>query len=482
VLPFINFKRDFMQDSFQWALVDIETTGLHVTTDGITEIAVIVITEQGVVRTWHRLIKPKRSIPDVIKALTGISNELVQNAPSFEDISSELFDVLEGCVFVAHNARFDFGFIKNAFKRCGITYQAPVLCTIKLLKQLYPSQQYYNLAFITQSLNVSMEHHHRAQGDVAALHEVIQKMVEMHSWSKVQAAAKTIYQKPSIPSKLTTDVLLLPDTPGVYLFYGDKNSLPLYIGKSISLRQRVLSHFSGDYAHAKEFTLSQQVVRIEVIPTAGELSALLLESKMIKEHMPVYNRRLRRKTAIAGFKLREQQGYLTLSIVREQVEEEHELKQLGVYGAFRSVAAAKRTLLQLIKNHDLCQKLCGVEQGSGPCFSFQLKRCLGACIEEESYDEYNKRLLEALKEYQEMVWPFKGAIAVKEHCPVNKITQFTVVHQWRHVCSVSSEQLLKQWRNLSDAPIESSHTYDDYKIVLSYLKHKSENAQIIELD
>ncbi|MBL7527542.1 3'-5' exonuclease family protein [Legionella bononiensis] len=471
-----------MQYSFQWALVDIETTGLHVTTDGITEIAVMVITEHGIRRTWHRLIKPKRSIPDAIKALTGISNEMVQDAPYFEDIALELLDVLHECVFVAHNARFDFGFIKNAFKRCGITYQAPVLCTIKLLKQLYPNQRHYNLEFITQSLNVSLEHHHRAQGDVAALHEVIQKMVELHTWSKILFAAKALYHKSSIPSKLTTDVSQLPDTPGVYIFYGDKNPLPLYIGKSITLRQRVLSHFSGDYTHAKEFTLSQQVVRIEVIPTAGELSALLLESKMIKEHMPVYNRRLRRKTTIAGFKLSEHQGYLTLSIVREQVEEEHELKQHGIYGAFRSVAAAKRTLLQLIKNHDLCQKLCGVEQGNGSCFSYQLKRCHGACIKEEPHEVYNKRLLEALEEYQEVVWPFKGAIAVKEHCPVNKITQFTVVHQWRHVCSVNSEHLLTQWRSLLDAASESSHTYDDYKIVLSYLKHQRDNVQIIELE
>lgn len=471
-----------MPHSFRWALVDIETTGLHVTIDRITEIAILVITELGIVRTWHRLIKPMRSMPDAIKALTGISNELVKDAPTFEDIASELLDVLHDCVFVAHNARFDFGFIKNAFKRCGLTYQAPVLCTIKLLRQLYPDQRYYNLAFITQSLNVSLEDHHRAQGDVAALYEVIQKMVEMHSWLKIQAVARIIYQKSSIPSKLTTDVSKLPDTPGVYMFYGDKNSLPLYIGKSITLRQRVLSHFSGDHAHAKEFTLSQQVERIEVILTAGELSALLLESRMIKEHIPVYNRRLRRKNTIAGFKVSERQGYLTLSIVREQVEEEHDLKQHGIYGAFRSVTAAKRTLLQLIKNHDLCQKLSGMEQGSGPCFSWQLKRCYGACINEESCDEYNLRVLEALKEYQEVVWPFKGAIAVKEHCPMNKITQFTIVHQWRHVGSVDSEHLLLQWRQLSNAASKSTHNYDDYKIILSYLQRQRDNSHIIELD
>ncbi|WP_298622585.1 3'-5' exonuclease family protein [uncultured Legionella sp.] len=468
-----------MSHSFQWALVDIETTGLHVTRDGITEIAVLVMTEEGIVRTWHRLIKPKRSIPDAINALTGISNELVCDAPSFADIALELLDVLEGCVFVAHNARFDFGFIKNAFKRCDITYQAPVLCTIKLLKQLYPNQRHYHLAAITQSLNIPLERHHRAQGDVAALHAVLQKMIARHSWTHVQSVAKNLYQQSSIPSKLTTDVSQLPDTPGVYVFYGENNSLPLYIGKSVTLRQRVLSHFSGDHAHAKEFALSQQVVRVEVIPTAGELSALLLESQMIKEHMPVYNRRLRRQTVLAGFKVGEQHGYLTLSVVRERVEAESELKQQGIYGAFRSVAAAKRVLLALIKNHDLCPKLSDLEQGSGACFSYQLKRCQGACIQEEPHEHYNGRLLGALKEYQGAVWPYKGAIAIKEHCSVQSLTQFTVVHQWRHLGSVGVAHELKHWRQLCTT---ATATHDDTQIIRSYLKQQRDLEHLIDLE
>lgn len=470
-----------MQYSFQWAIVDTETTGLHVTKDKITEIAVQIITEKGVLKKWHRLINAKEKIPDAINALTGISNEMVQHAPFFEDIALELFDVLQGCVFVAHNARFDFGFIKNAFKQCGITYKAPVLCTIKLLKHLYPNQKSYNLAFIAQSLTITLQNHHRAQADVVALYEVIQQMAKRHSWPNVLIAAKTIYQKSSIPSKLITDISLLPDSSGVYIFYGDNSSLPLYIGKSVSLRQRVLSHFSGDYAHAKEFTLSQQVARVEVIPTAGELSALLLESEMIKQHMPVYNRKLRRKTIIAGFKLSEHEGYLTVSIVREKIEEEN-LKANGIYGAFSSMVAAKRTLLQLIKTHDLCPKLCSIEQGDSSCFSYQLKRCRGACIHEESSEEYNKRLLDALKDYQEMVWPYKGAIAIKEYSSVNNLTEFTVFYQWRRLGSETSEESLKQWRTLSNIKFQSSHTYDAYKILLSYLKYKSKRECIIELD
>ncbi|CAM2812188.1 3'-5' exonuclease family protein [Legionella worsleiensis] len=468
-----------MKYSYQWALVDIETTGLHVTRDEIIEIAVRIVTEQGVVRTWHRCIKPSRTISEAITRLTGITNQMVCDAPSFQDIATELFEVLEGSVFVAHNARFDYGFIKNAFKRAGIAYQAPVLCSIKLLKQLYPHQQSYNLACIAQSLHISLEQQHRAEADVALLHEVIHQIAEQHSWSTVLAVAKKIQQKSSTPSKLTTDISQLPESPGVYVFYGEKNALPLYIGKSVNLKQRILSHFSGDYTHAKEFALCQQTVRIDVIPTAGELSALLLESELIKKHMPVYNRMLRRKKTLVGFKLSEYRGYYTLSIVREQIEED-ELQQHGIYGAFRSAAAAKGILLQLIKRYDLCPKLCGLEQGS-PCFSYQLKRCYGACIEAEPAEDYNKRLLESLKEYQAAVWPYQGAIAIKEHCPVNKITQFNVFHLWRHLGTVTHEDSLSQWRTCFSSETQLRSTYDAYKILFSFLNNKSTKDQVIEL-
>ncbi len=478
-MPEIKQARFLMQYSYQWAIVDIETTGLHLVHDGITEIAIQILTERGVAKTWHSLIKPKRSIPEAIQVLTGISNEMVQDAPAFEDIAQELLDLLINCVFVAHNARFDFGFIKNAFKQAGITYKTPVLCTIKLLRQLYPNQLKYNLASIAQSIGISLTSHHRAQADVAILHEIIQHLAQRHTWPNVLAAAKTIYQKSSIPSKLTTNISQLPEAPGVYVFYNETNSLPLYIGKSINIRQRVLSHFSGDYLHAKEFALSQQVAG-SIHPLCWRIECFIAESELIKKLIPIYNRKLRRKKTMVGFQLMAHKDYLTLAIVRSQVEED--LKPQGIYGAFSSVAAAKRVLLQLIKNNVLCPKLCSMEQGSGSCFSYQLKRCQGACIQKEPFEDYNQRLLKALMEYGQAVWPFKAAIAIKEHCSVNKLTQFSLFHQWRHLGTVTNEQQLSQWRKLPKTEAESQPTYDGYHILFSYLKHKADKEQIFELD
>lgn len=465
--------------SFRWALVDIKTTGLHVTQDEIIEIAILILTPSGVEQKWHRLIKPQRILSESISSLTGITNSMVADAPTFQDIAQALSELLCSCVFVAHNARFDFGFIKNGFKRAGISYKAPVLCSIKLLKLLHPEWTNFHLAHVAKTLGFTPHTQTRPETDLDTLLHVLTDLAARHSWEKVLDKAKIIYQKSSIPSKLNTDIRQFPESSGVYLFYGDQNALPLYIGKSINLRKRILSHFSGDYTHAKEFTLAQQVSRIEIIPTAGELSALLLESELIKKQLPIYNRKLRRKSVLTGFKLTDKNHYVTISIVRERVDEEKDLRAYGLYGAFRSVLAAKRILLELTKTHDLCPKLCHLEQGIGACFSYQLKRCFGACVGEESAEAYNARVMTALEAYREKAWPYPGAIAIKESCSINQITQFSIIDQWRYLGSINDEKRLQQWKEQCVA--SEQPTYDAYRIISTYLNNPISQQHIIEL-
>jgi DNA polymerase-3 subunit epsilon len=276
-----------------------------------------------------------------------------------------------------------------------------------------------------------------------------------------------------------TDIHAFPESAGVYLFYSDSSLVPLYIGKSVSLRQRILSHFQGDYAHAKEFNMAQQVTRVEIIPTAGELSALMLESELIKEKMPIYNRRLRRKTHMVGFKVKEQAGYLEIVLVREQVDEKHHLNSHPLIGAFSSIVKAKSALSALVRHFHLCPRLCHLEPGLGACFSYQLKRCQGACMGMESAEFYNRRVVAALKEHQEVTWPYRSAVAIKEHCPINKITQFLVFHQWRYLGAVQSEEQLDSFGELP--LINRADYYDTYKILVSYLKKHAYLDDLIEL-
>ncbi|MBA2656438.1 MAG: GIY-YIG nuclease family protein [Tatlockia sp.] len=460
---------------YRLAFVDIETTGLHVTQDKITEIAVMIVTEKGIEKSWSSLINPLRTIPQAITSLTGLSNASVAEAPFFHTIAEELALLLKDCVLVAHNARFDYGFLKNAFKAVNHPFQLSVLCTIKLFRSLYPQLKKYNLTALASTFSLPMEKAHRARGDVQILYNLFCQALADFSTDTIFSLAKTICKTPSIPSSLKTAIHTLPDSPGVYLFYGAHSDLPLYIGKSIHLRQRVLSHFQADFTHAKEFAMAQQVERIEFVPTAGELSALLLESALIKEKMPVYNRRLRRKKMVVGFKVKEVNGYLHIFRVRDRVEDEVGSDLLG---AFSSLTAAKRNLLSLCKMYELCPRCCGLESGKGACFSYQLKRCHGACLGEESADLYNARVTEALSQFREENWPFDGAIAIKEEDGTNQLSHYLVFNQWRQLG-------VAQDKNSISAVLKQampSSEFDTYKILLSFLKNKEPDLHLVALD
>ncbi|GGI92167.1 3'-5' exonuclease family protein [Legionella impletisoli] len=468
---FIVVKVPFMQNqSFRWALIDLETTGTHVTQDKITEIAVIIVTEKGVESTWNTLLNPNQSISEAIVLLTGISNHMVAKAPPFAEIAEDLIMLLQDCVLVAHNVRFDYAFLKNAFKSCGLSYQPSMLCTLKLSKALYPQFKRHNLANLVEQFGIPFEVQHRAKEDVFALYLMLQAIKAECSLSMVLEQANILHKKPCIPAHLKTNIHSLSKTPGVYLFYGRDKTLPLYIGKSVSLRQRVLSHFQADHSHAKEFAMAQQVETIEVIETSGELSALLLESSLIKKKNPIYNRRLRRKTLIVRFKIAELNGYKTIEIVRESSNESSNY----LIGAFSSIRSAKSSLQHLVKAFRLCPKLCYLEHTKGACFYVQLKRCHGACEQFEPAKEYNQRVFNALEQYQQQTWPFKGKIAIKETHPTTKSVQYLIFDEWRYLGTYDSPTV----------PMSESkaHDVDVYKILSAYLKKNTKQTEIIELN
>jgi DNA polymerase-3 subunit epsilon len=326
------------------------------------------------------------------------------------------------------------------------------------------------LSHLAQEHGLSVEGHHRAETDTFLLYQLLQIAQKEHGLETVLDAAKSCYQKSSIPSKLKTDLSTIPQSPGVYLFYSERTTMPLYIGKSISLRQRIASHFQADHSDAKEFALAQQVERITFIPTAGELSALLLESELIKKHMPLYNRKLRRKKTMVGFKLTQHQDYFHIESARTWCDEESS----EIFGSYRSMAAAKKGLLQLVKEHQLCPKLCGLEQPKAGCFSYQLKRCHGACVGEEKSADYNVRVQQAVYTLKEQAWPFPGAIAIQEACSINHITQWMKFNQWRYLGSVAHVDELK---TLDD--IKKHHDLDTYRILEGFLKHQLKPEQLI---
>ena len=274
--------------------LDLETTGATASFDRITEIGLIEVERGSLVGEWSMLVNPQARIPPFIEALTGISNDMVALAPTFAEVAPGLKARLEGKLLVAHNARFDYGFLKQEFRRLDMKFASDVVCTVKLSRKLFPGHARHNLDSLMERHGVACGARHRALGDARVLWELAQIWRGEFGDDALAAAAAAQIKSPTLPPGLSALVLdEIPETPGVYLFYGE-NDLPIYVGKSVNLRLRVLAHFSGDHRLAKDMRIVQQVKRIDWQETAGELGALIEEARLVKQLLPTLNRQLRR--------------------------------------------------------------------------------------------------------------------------------------------------------------------------------------------
>ena len=263
--------------------VNIETTGGSHFTSRVLEVGVVRVERSQVVATYQTLLYPESDIPAFITGLTGITNEQVADSPRFAAVAAELAEIMDGAVFVAHNVRFDYSFLKMEFERLGVPFRPQLLCTVRLSRKLFPQFRTHKLQDLITRHGLQAPARHRAYDDAHCLWQFYQLVLQEFDLDTVEEAVKSQLKAPSIPSQLDrAQVDALPEGPGVYVFEdGDGN--PLYVGKSVTVKRRVMSHFASDYERGAELKLAQQVKRLRAIPTAGELSALLLESEMVKE-------------------------------------------------------------------------------------------------------------------------------------------------------------------------------------------------------
>jgi DNA polymerase-3 subunit epsilon len=479
-VSFVTFHPD-LHDCY--VLLDLETTGATAHHDRITEVALVRVEQGQEVARWSSLVNPGMPIPPFIERLTGISSRMVADAPTFEDIAPQVHSFLADAVLIAHNVRFDHGFLKNEFSRLEMELRVKTLCTVRLSRKLYPQFKSHGLDAIMQRHALSTTSRHRAMGDVevvlAWLHQVQQ---EIGSVALTQAARELLNGSSSIPSRLQTSVQSLPAGPGVYIFYGE-SPLPLYVGKSVNIRTRVMSHFQADHKVSKEMRIAQELVRIETIETAGELGALLLEARLVKKMQPVYNRQLRRQNLLCAWKLAEtpfQMPLLTLVNLQDMTSDD--LRQL--YGPYRSKKQALDALRTLATEQRLCPKAPGLESGKNRCFAHQMGQCQGVCCGQERPELHFARLQAALVRQRLATWPFKGPIAVKEKGTEQERCEVHVFDQWCHVTTLQSEE---QWHSFQ----ETRHTageqaalafdLDTYKLLQKHLQKPQTWAQLIHL-
>jgi len=448
------------------AFIDVETTGANPVVDRVTEIAILRVEDGELVERWSSLVNPGRPIPQNIQSLVGISDAMVADAPAFSELADGIRALFDGCVFVAHNARFDYGFIKNEFSRIGEKFDAPVLCTVKLSRALFPLHHRHGLDALIERHGLVCTARHRAMGDTEALHQFAGIIASQFERDVLDTAIVKAMKAPSRPAGLPEGVLEgLPEGPGVYLFYGE-NDLPIYIGKSVSLRSRVMGHFSSDHRSGKEAKLSQQVRRVEWQQTAGELGALLLEARLVKEKKPTENRQLRETDAVFGLRYdpARKRGPV---LVRELLNGGDPADWEVLYGSFRTKKEADNALRELATLYKLCPRRIGIEPwGDGACLAHQMKRCAGVCAGKEDHAAHDERLLKVLESLRIRRWPWAGPVAIREHHAESGRSAVHMVDHWCLLGSVTDESELG---SLLETPPARVFELDTYRILLRWL-------------
>lgn len=451
------------------ACLDLETTGLSAARDRITEVGLVRIDGEGVRERWSSFVDPECSIPPEITALTGIDNDTVADAPTFHGLREELLERLDGHILAAHNARFDVGFLRQSFQREGAAFKPRVVCSVKLSRALFPGARGHGLDAVMQRLGLACDARHRALGDAQVVADLLERLAGSRL-DELVAACRAQWQTPSLPAHIPASMVdRIPDGPGVYLIFGE-NDLPLYIGKSTHLRRRVLDHFRNDHRQQREMRLAQQARHIEWIETAGELSALLLESRLIKERRPILNRRLRQTRELCTIAWRFGADTPPRIVRGENVVSGES------FGAFRTVREARKRLRDIGADHGLCDIRLGFQTGPGPCFAHQIERCRGACVGKETAARHDLRLAEALQSIRIARWPYPGPIGVSERNDGKQALH--IIDQWIHLGEAQDEDdaraLLENARPAFDI--------DTYRILLRFVSDARNRRAIGRLD
>lgn len=438
----------------QYAVIDIETTGLKAGQEKITEIAILLHDGIQVTDSFSSLVHPERKIPYFITQLTGINDQMVASAPKFYELARQIVEMTENTIIVGHNVNFDYSFLKAEFKSLGYDFQRKTLDTVRLSRKLIPGQPSYSLGKLCKALNIKHEGKHRALGDASAT-------------AKLFALLFSIDGKPEelslkgLNSSLSKSLIEnLPEKHGVYYFY-DKDGKLIYVGKSNNIKARVLQHLNNSSSR-KAIEMKNNIADVSFQLTGNELIALLLESDEIKKHKPLYNRQQRRSIFNYGlYHFTDEKGYLCLKYAKT-------IDNLSPHYAYTSQAEAREHLTKLTEQFQLCQRLNGLYPGNGACFHVHIGQCFGACCEKESPQSYNLRAEEALERYH---FEYETFYIIEDGCEER---QHAVVKIENGVYFgfgfVDAEALNEDPSMLNDCITRFPDNRDVRQIIRSYLK------------
>ncbi|MBG6132106.1 DNA polymerase-3 subunit epsilon [Aquimarina sp. EL_43] len=365
-----------------YAILDIETTGGKYNEEGITEIAIYKFDGHDVVDQFISLVNPERPIQPFVANLTGINNQMLRNAPKFYEVAKRIVEITTNCIIVAHNSSFDYRILRTEFSRLGFEFERQSLCTVELSKKLIPDQQSYSLGKLVRGLGIPLSDRHRANGDALATVKLFKLLLTKDIEKKIITETVRTETKRQVDDKLLRLIEDAPTATGVYYMHREDGTV-IYIGKSKNIKKRLNQHFTNDNRKSKK--IQEEVVSVTYENTGSELLALLKESEEIKRNKPKYNRALRKtKFDQALYQFTDDNGYINFKVQKA----DH--RKISIT-TFSNKQQAKTYMHRWTEEYNLCQKLMGLDNGESNCFNYTIKQCQGACIYNESAEEYNIR-------------------------------------------------------------------------------------------
>lgn len=377
-----------------YAVVDIETTGGHASANGITEVAINIHDGNEIVESYTTLINPKQPIPVYITALTGIDDNMLSDAPTFDDVALQIYQLLNDKIFVAHNVNFDYSFLKHHLAASGYDLQCKKLCTVRLSRKLIPGKPSYSLGKLCTALQIPIQNRHRAAGDADATSILFNLLLEYDQEGLIAEMLKKTSKEQVLPPHLDkASILRLPHQPGVYYFKDSKGKI-IYVGKAKDLKKRVSSHFTGNTPNRQRQDFLRTIHHVDHVTCGTELMALILEANEIKRLWPENNRAMKRyEHKYDLYIFEDQNGYLRLAIDKHK-------KNNNALQSFNSLLEGYNFLNQLVDKYQLCAKLCYLQKTATKCYAHENGQCFGACSGIETVSVYNKKLNTALADIQ----------------------------------------------------------------------------------
>lgn len=381
----------------EYAIVDIETTGGAASNCGITEIAILIHDGEQVIEEYETLINPEQFIPSYITGLTGIDNSMVQEAPTFDEIAEKLWELLYGRVFVAHSVNFDYGFVRECFKRSGKDFKSDKLCTVRLSRKTFPGLSSYSLGRICEIRRIPIHARHRAMGDARATAILFDQMIKSKPEIITASLKKNTGEAFLPPNFSVSKFKKIPEACGVYYMLNDRGKV-IYVGKAINIKERFKNHFSGNLLANIKQQLKAEIVDLRWELTGTEFLALILEALEIKRLWPKYNAALKMPKTMWGlFHYEDNSGYGRFQIAKVT-------KHLKPLESFFSSEEATSFLKEGISSFELCPRLCGLKKAG--CKPGEINSCQGSCSSELSPKEYNQRIeafISRIKETQKEI-------------------------------------------------------------------------------